>query len=120
MPVQVRSVASQVESDGGLSVGCVPIGKPLWLAGEAGNLVLDGGTHSWLALPSQALILDAGRWWVVIREQGGYRNQMVEIGTEEAGWTAITDGLKVGQQVLVSNAYHIYHRNFARDYQQPD
>ncbi len=120
IPVRVRSVINEVESDGGRSVGCVPIGQAGWIAGEAGTLILDGGARSWPALPSRALILDAGQWWVVIRENGRYRNQRVTVGPEEARWTAITDGLKAGQQVLVTHAYGVYHRDFARTYQQPD
>ncbi len=120
IPVRVRSVINEVDSDGGRSVGCVPIGRADWIAGEAGTLVLEGGDQSWPALPSQALILDAGRWWVVIRADGHYRNQPVSVGPEEAGWTAITQGLKAGQQVLVTHAYRVYHRDFARTYQQPD
>ncbi|MHB8455323.1 MAG: efflux RND transporter periplasmic adaptor subunit [Acidiferrobacterales bacterium] len=120
IPVRVRSVINEVESNGGRSVGCVPIGRVDWIAGEAGTLVLEGDARSWPALPSQALILDAGRWWVVIRENGRYRNQPVTVGPEEAGWSAITRGLKAGQQVLVTHAYRVYHRDFARNYQQPD
>jgi len=120
IPVRVRSVTNEVTSDGGRSAGCVPLGHAGWIAGEAGTLVLDASTRSWPALPRQALILDAGRWWVVIREDGHYRNQRVMIGPEEAGWTAVTGGLKVGQQVLVSHAYRVYHRDFAHNYQPPD
>ncbi len=118
--VRVKSFASQVGSDGGLSVGCVSSGAPHWFAGEAGKLVLNSGVASWPSLPSEALILDAGNWWVVIREHGRYRNQQVSIGPEEDGWTAIPSGLKAGSQVQVTHAYRIYHRNFALDYQQPD
>ncbi|MBY0579734.1 MAG: efflux RND transporter periplasmic adaptor subunit [Burkholderiales bacterium] len=118
--VTVRSVANQVGSDGGLSVNCIPVGGSTWFSGETGNLVLNSGNRSWPSLPSQALILDAGNWWVVISEHGHYRNQMVTIGPEEDGWTAVTSGLKAGEQVQVTHAYRIYHRNFAIDYQQPD
>lgn len=120
VPVRVRSVINEVGSDGGRSVGCVPIGRVDWSAGEAGTLVLQRGTETWPALPSEALILDAGRWWVVIRKDGRYRNQIVRLGPQHAGWTAITEGIKAGDHVVIAQAYRIYHRDFARNYQPPD
>ena len=120
LPVRVRSVINEVGSDGGLGVGCVPLGRADWTAGEAGTLVLGGSAKSWPAVPSQALILDAGHWWVVVREGGHYRNQLVTIGSQADGWTAITHGVKPGDHVVAEQAYEIYHRDFARNYQMPD
>ena len=66
------------------------------------------------------LMKHAGRWWVVIRKDGRYRNQTVRLGPQHAGWTAITEGIKAGDHVVIAQAYRIYHRDFARNYQPPD
>ena len=94
-------------------------GAPL-ASGEMGTLVLTGARRAWPAVPTEALIMDGGRWWVLVRDQGATRRQAVEIGPSMEGWTLIREGLEPGQRVVAAGAYLLFHRDFSKRYQPPD
>lgn len=120
VPVEVESVIPPLQPDGGRSVGCRPLEGHDVTAGELGTLRLSGPERSWPAVPTAALIMDRGTWWVLVQEPGGLRPQEVDPGPATDGWTLIRNGLEAGQQVVARGAYLRYHRDFSKHYQPPD
>ena len=121
VPVQVRTIIGTVGADGGRSVGLVAAGTaPGWRSGEAGTVTLAGEKRTLVAVPTGALVLDAGRWWVLVHTPKGNRQQAVVPGPSRGDTTLIERGLEAGTEVVVENAYLEFHREFSRHYQQPD
>ena len=121
VPVKVSAVFGALAPDGSQSVGLVATTpSPGWLNGESGTVTLNGPTRSLVAVPTRALILDRGQWWVLVRTDNGYRPQAVVPGPSRGWQTFIERGLKPGTHVLVENAYLEFHRGVSRHYQPPD
>ncbi len=118
--VRVRGVIPPIRPDGGRGVGCAPVAPASWLNGEAGTLRLEGPSVSRLMVPSTALILKGGKWYVVLHETKGDTRREVVPGPRSAGWTVIRKGLRPGQIVVVRDAYLIFHKNVAQFYTPPD
>ncbi|MHB8915623.1 MAG: efflux RND transporter periplasmic adaptor subunit [Thiobacillus sp.] len=65
-----------------------------------------GDAASVLRVPSEALIRTGKRTLVMVADKPGrYRPVEVQIGAESGEFTAITDGLQEGQQVVVSGQF---------------
>ena len=65
-----------------------------------------GDTESVLRVPSEALIRTGKRTLVMVADKPGrYRPVEVRTGAESGEFTAITDGLQEGQQVVVSGQF---------------
>jgi len=122
LPVTVRGVVGTLRPDAGRTVNLRPAqGRTAhWHNGEYGTVTLQGPRHTAAAVPSRALILDKGRWWILVRTARGVSPRAVTPGSSENGWTVIERGLKPGTPVVVQDAYLRYHRRFARQYQPPD
>jgi RND family efflux transporter MFP subunit len=121
IPVKVRTVIGPVGPDGGLAVGLVATAPaPGWLNGEAGRVTLSGANLTGVVVPTRALILDEGRWWVLVRATHGNRRRQVVPGPSRGNLTLIEQGIEPGARVVVDNAYLEFHRDFSRQYQQPD
>lgn len=88
-------------------------------AGAVGALSLVASTER-LAVPTSALVLDRGQWWVLIHDpQGEHRRQVVP-GSSDNGWTTIQQGLVANERVVTQDTYLLFHRDFAKRYQQAD
>lgn len=121
IPVTLRSIIEPARPDGGRSVACGPsMPNPGWYSGEAGRLELTGPEQELPAVPTAALIMDQGQWWVLVHEAQGDHPQKVEPSSTQGDWTLIESGIEPGQQVIVKDAYLLYHRDFSRQYQPPD
>ncbi|MGH7042051.1 MAG: efflux RND transporter periplasmic adaptor subunit [Acetobacteraceae bacterium] len=121
IPVTVRSRIGTLQPDGGLIVGlAAATASPAWQNGESGALTLDGPTLTEAAVPTRALVLDQGRWWVLVRTPHGDRRQAVVPGPSRGDLTLIRHGLAAGAEVVVENAYLAFHHNFSQSYQPPD
>lgn len=119
--VRVRGVIGRLRSDGGETVGLVATtGAPSWRTGEAGTLTLDGTARPVVMIPTRALILDQGQWWVLVHAGAHEQHRRVVPGAREGESTAIVQGLQPGERVVVSNAYLRFHRGVAGQYQPPD
>ncbi|MGA7801920.1 MAG: hypothetical protein WCC36_14025, partial [Gammaproteobacteria bacterium] len=94
--------------------------KPHWHNGESGTVTLEGASRTLVAVPTEALILDGGRWWVLVHTGGGNHRQVVVPGPSRGEWTTIERGLQPGTAVVVQNAYLEFHRQVSRHYQPPD
>lgn len=123
LPVRIVAISSSLAADGGLGVGLVPTSPALprwWASGQWGTLALVGPSRSMVEVPTQALILDRGRWWVLVHTDQGNKPQEVVPGPAHGWLTAIASGLQPGQQVVVTDAFLQYYRGIARSYTAPD
>lgn len=119
--VRVRRVFAAQSSDGGRSAGLIATNStPGWFNGESGRVTLNGPVHSLPAVPTRALILDRGKWWVLLHTDQGNHAQTVVPGPTRGWQTFIEHGLQPGAQVVVENAYLEFHESIAQHYQPPD
>lgn len=117
-PIAVR-VTSLIPSDtnDGLGIGFVAIAPaPRWFDGESGLVTLAGSTPNEPAIPTHALVLDHGHWWVVEKVGRSFKPHEVTPDGSRDGWTWIAAGLKPGDQVVSIGAYGIFHRSFSKQY----
>lgn len=121
VPVTVVSVLPALGPGGGLPVGLVATqGDPGWTGGAFGRVVLDGPRRTQVAVPTRALILDQGQWWVLVHTAQGDRRQEVVPGARDGAETLIARGLAPGAEVVVGNADLRFHQGVAHTYQPPD
>ncbi|OYW06789.1 MAG: hypothetical protein B7Z61_01205 [Acidobacteria bacterium 37-71-11] len=120
VPVRVGSVIAPMQPDGGRAVGCLPVSPAAWFSGQSGTLKLEAPPLSWPAVPESALILKGESWYVLVRGQAGDERRKVEPGPEAGGWRAILRGVKPGEQVVVKDAYLLFHRDVAKAFTPPD
>ena len=121
--VEVVAVSPALAADGALRVSLRPaVGAPpaWWRNGQWGTVTLDGPSRRMVAVPTQALILDRGRWWVLVHTPAGNRPQPVVPGPTRGWRTWIAAGLRSGQQVVAHDAFLEFHRGIARSYTPPD
>ncbi len=120
-PFRVVARHSALRADGGRRVElAATTADPGWFNGEAGTLRLAAGQETWVAVPTRALILDHGSWWVLVRHGQADQRRQVTPGPSRGDWALIRKGLAPGAEVIVDNAYLRFHRLFARHYQAPD
>ena len=123
MAVKVAAISPALAADGGTRIGLLPTTpKPpsWWVNGRWGSLVLEGPAQRMVLVPTQALILDRGHWWVLVHTPAGDKPRAVVPGPAQGWWTAIASGLSAGQQVVTTDAFLDYHRGIARHYTPPD
>ncbi|MGC8549950.1 MAG: efflux RND transporter periplasmic adaptor subunit [Acidobacteriaceae bacterium] len=121
IPVRVRAVSGVINPDGGESVFLAPLqNAPHWLAGTFGSLALNLPAQTMIAVPTRALILDHGKWWVMIHTPRGDHPRQVTPGPAHGFNTYLTSGLAPGARVIVSNAYLLFHNSIADHFQIPD
>ncbi|MGE4483404.1 efflux RND transporter periplasmic adaptor subunit [Acidocella sp.] len=114
--VTLRGVQG-TQPDGGLVLAFSGTGLQ---PGEAGTLSLSLSPRPVLLVPSEALVLDDGRWWVMLHDAKGDHAVQVVPGEVEGAQTPILSGLAAGDQVIVQDAALLYHRGIAAQYQPPD
>lgn len=123
IPVKVVALSPGLAADSGLRIGLIPttsVPPPGWMNGQWGTVTLEGPSHRMVAVPTTALILDRGAWWVLVRTPQGDKPQKVVLGRSQGWQTWIASGLQPGQQVVVQDAFLEYHRGIAQSYQPPD
>lgn len=122
-PVAVRvcSVFDLLEPDGGRAAALVAVSPaPAWLSGQLGTVTLAGPLKTLVAVPTRALVLDRGRWWVLVRTAAGNVPRAVVPGPSRGWQTFIEKGLSAGEEVVAADAYLEFHRDIAGSYQPPD
>jgi RND family efflux transporter MFP subunit len=121
LAVRVSAVFAAMTIGGGEKVAMRPLHEPgKWLSGESGKVTLEAPSHLLPVVPTRALILNQGRWWVMIHSAKGDRAQPVLPGPAEGWNTFIEHGLAPGAQVVVDNAYLLFHAQITEQYQIPD
>lgn len=124
MAVRIAHLPPRLRPDGAQPVTLVPI-RPLapadaWVSGETGTVQLEEQPVKRILVPTRALILDRGRWWVLLHTARGDRRRAVVPGARHGDRTVIVDGLAPGMQVVVDHAYRRFHRGIAHHYQVQD
>lgn len=114
--VMLRGVLN-TQADGGLVLAFYGVALQ---PGEAGTLSLSLPPRRVLLVPSAALVLDDGQWWVMLHDATGDHAAPVVPGEAEGAQTPILSGLAAGDQVIVQDAALLYHRGIAALYQPPD
>lgn len=116
VPVTLRGMQGGLP-DGGVVLAFSGMGLQ---PGEAGTLSLSLPPRPVLLVPSEALVMDNGRWWVMLHDAKGAHAVQVVPGAAEGAQTPILSGLTAGDQVIVQDAALLYHRGIAAQYQPPD
>lgn len=124
-PVAVKlvAIAPNVSSNSGRVIDLVPeqsSNSPQWVNGTWGRLVITGKTKPMASIPTSALILDRGKWWVLLHTPHGDIPREVIPGPAHGWSTVIRKGLKPGEQIVVKNAFLRYHHGIAHAYMPPD
>jgi RND family efflux transporter MFP subunit len=120
IPVKIATIAPAVGADGGLQVGLSATSATHWISGQWGTVTLDGPSTQFVMVPTSALILDRGEWWVLVHTASGDQPRRVVPGPARGWQTGIVSGLQPGEQVIAQDAYLEYHRGIAQNYQPPD
>lgn len=106
--------------DGARVFNFAAAGSGTWQAGETGDLVWKAAPRMAVAVPSEALVLDAGRWYVLTDVRGKLAARVVTPGPTRGTEVLVTQGLQAGVPVVVRQAYLLFHRNFSAQYAPSD
>lgn len=96
-----------------------PAGLSLWL-GESGTLILSGKSRRVVEVPTTALVMSAGHWWVVVISGNDEKPRQIDPGEEDGPYTVIRSGLFAGESIVVADAYLHFNRDFTKQYQHSD
>jgi RND family efflux transporter MFP subunit len=119
--VRVQSLSGVMSAGGGESIMMTPLHSPVrWINGEFGTVTLNALPIKAVGVPTRALILNQGHWWVMIHTSHGDHPQEVVPGRSRGWDTYITQGLAPGTQVIVKNAYLLFHASITEHFQIPD
>lgn len=119
--VKVAALLPAATPGGGESVALrAATRQAKWRNGESGVVVLNGSSRMLPVVPTRALILNQGKWWVMIHTAKGDQAQQVVPGPSEGWSTFIERGITPGMQVITTNAYLLFHSQITEHYQIPD
>ena len=79
------------------------------VVGQSGTAVLYKSDHTrWLAVPKEAVLLEAGRPYVFVQVGGErFARRYVEIATRDRNLVGLKSGLKPGDRVVIRGAYDV-------------
>lgn len=127
MVIRVQSLLPLDPKNGALPVILQPVINAAsqqmprgWQSGAMGSIELDADQQTVIPIPTRALVLDQGQWWVLVWKDGIWQRQRVQIGSSHGPSTDIISGLSIGERVRVDQAYLAFHHQFSLRYQQPD
>lgn len=120
IPVHLTAELPSRGANGAQVLNFSPTGKTDWQAGETGELVVSAPLRTAVEVPASALVLDAGKWYVLTDVKGKLAPQQVTPGPTRGSDVLITGGLKAGVAVVVREAYLLYHRHVATQYESLD
>lgn len=121
VPVRVSAIVGTVTAGGGATIAMVAENpKVQWVSGEFGKVALDSPERTLVEVPTRALILDQGKWWVLLHTPQGDKPQAVIPGVAEGWNTFIEQGIEPGAEVVVENAYLRFHLGITQTFQIPD
>jgi multidrug efflux pump subunit AcrA (membrane-fusion protein) len=121
VPVKISAIFGSMGVGGGESIALVTTTpKSQWINGEFGKVTLHSPQRMLVAIPTRSLILDQGKWWVMVHTAQGDHPQAVVPGPARGWQTFLEHGLAPGVQVVVENAYLQFHRGISQSYQTPD
>ena len=121
IPVEVRAVFGERTPGGGEALGLEPTEPGVgWKSGDTGVITLQGAPRQMISVPTRALILDRGHWWVLVRNAGKDHPVAVQPAWSNGWNTFLATGPAADAQIVVENAYLDYHRGISDHYQPPD
>ena len=123
VPVVARRRVPPLRPDGARVVTCAPARSPAgpgWQSGEAGRLVLEGKAAPAVAVPTAALVLDRGHFYVLVHDAHGDHPQAVQPLARRGPDTLVHGALTPGARVVARDADLRYHRAFSGQYLPPD
>lgn len=121
IPVRVRAISGAMTSGEGEMIGLTPVASTArWINGEFGTVTLSLASRKLVAVPTGSLILDRGKWWVLVHTAQGDHPQQVVPGPTHGWNTFLESGLSPGSEIVVENAYLLFHRGIAARYTPPD
>lgn len=121
IPVRVQAISGAVTAGEGEMIGLAPvISATQWATGEFGTVTLNLPARRLVAVPTRSLILDQGKWWVLVHTSQGDHPQQVVPGPSQGWNTFLESGLTAGSQIIVEDAYLQFHRGISNTYQPPD
>lgn len=118
--VRLAAILPERAPDGARVLNFAAVGSSNWQAGETGELVWQGAAQNAVAVPAEALVLSAGRWYVLTDTAGQLTALPVTPGPTRGADVLITRGLRPGEAVVVRDAGLLFHRDFAAHYAPPD
>lgn len=118
--VVVQRTSWSVTAPGQLDVWLNAASGHALVAGTVGTVSLTTSDDKRLVIPSTALVLDGGQWWVLVHDRSGNQRRHVFPGPSDGGWTSIVQGLSQDERVVSQDAYLLFHQDFATRYQQAD
>lgn len=121
-PIRVRlvSVVPPETAGAGIQTNWVPVSAHPFSLGLFGHLVLTEPVQTRVMVPTRALILDQGQWWLMLHTHQGDVRRSVVPGVAQGWLTTIEHGVAAGDSVVVRGAYLAYHHAIAQAYQPPD
>lgn len=120
IPVRVRSISGAMTPGEGEMIGLTPVAStPLWINGEFGTVALSLPSRKLVAVPTGSLILDRGKWLVLVHTAQGDQPQQVVPGPVRGWNTFLESGLSPGSKIIIENAYLSFHRGIAARYTPP-
>ncbi len=120
VPVRLVAELPARAGNGARVLDFAPVDPAAWQAGETGEVSWRGRAEPAVAVPAQAIILDAGKWYVLTAVGGKLAARAVTPGPAQGSDVVVTAGLQPGVPVVVRDAYLLYHRDFAAQYTPPD
>lgn len=121
LKVKVVSIPGTLAAGGAESIALEAVGaNAAWINGESGAVTLELPARQMIAVPTRALVLNQGKWWVMVHTAAGNRAQEVVLGPTKGWDTLIVRGLAPGAKVVVNDAYLLFHASIAEQYQIPD
>ena len=92
-----------------------------WFVGEVGKFEFIKKSTYLIAVPKKALIMNIGKWWVIKKTSHGLRQVQVFPFVSKNKWVWLNKGgLKKGEKIVVSGAYQIFHKEFSKNYEDPN
>lgn len=121
IPVLVRSISGVTNPSGSEYVMMAAANaSSSWQSGQFGTVTLNLPATQVIAIPTRALILSQGSWWVMVHTPHGDQPRKVIPGPARGWTTSILSGLRAGEPVVVQNAYLLFESKIADRYQIPD
>ena len=121
IPVRVQAISGAMTAGEGEMVGLAPVTSAAqWATGEFGLVSLNSPPRKLVAVPTRSLILDEGKWWVLVHTSHGDRPLQVVLGPTQGWNTFLQSGLSAGFQIVAEDAYLQFHRGISSTYQPPD
>ncbi|HEX7323806.1 MAG TPA: hypothetical protein VF292_00440 [Rhodanobacteraceae bacterium] len=120
IPVRLTAALPVRARDGARLLNFAAASSVTWQAGETGNLIWQAPVQNAVAVPAEALVLNAGRWYVLTDVNGKLAPQAVTPGPDRGTDVLITRGLRAGTPVVVREAYLLFHRDFSAQFEPAD